>query len=454
MSAPLVSVCIPSAGHGAYVAGAVASALGQGVDELEVLVHIDGEDDARDPAIGDPRVRCRRHPRQIGVAANRNSLVAAARGRYIAWLDADDVYLPGSLAARVELLEANPAVALAHGAARIVDADGVAMAQWRRPFDRGVVESGPAAFAELALANELTTSTVVARRSAHLAAGAFRSFGPSSSDWEMWLRLALQGDVAYVAGEVACYRQHASTISRSTPPLRRLACDVRAVRSGLRAAAGVHGRPAIARRAHAALAARALLQARDLRLRGDRIAAVRALRRAAWLSPRPVSRHLPALLTAVARDDEPAAHRTTRVVLRRIADLLEGTRYGAVVAAASASDPVWDATLVRIAAAVRDVTPAAAVVATVTKWDPTLLSLCARDGRQFPDRRLLPEGYPADGAAAVAHLDRLVADGLTHLVLPRAWSWWLERYDGFASRLGAAAHTDDDCLIYRLAPPR
>lgn len=452
MSTPLVSVCIPSAGHGEFVAEAVESALAQGGDELEVLVHIDGGDTAQPPA-GDRRLRWRRHPHRLGVAANRNSLLAAARGRYVAWLDADDVLLPGSLDVRLAALEANPSAALVHGAARIVDAGGSPLPPWRRPFERDAVETGDAAFAELALANELTTSTVLVRRSAHDDAGPFRDIGPASSDWEMWLRLALRGDVAYVAEEVACYRQHPQTISRMTSVERRFACDARAVRGGLRAATVVPGLPEIARRAGAALSARALLTSRDLRLRGERAAAARMAARAGRLAPRVVAPRVPALLAATARGDEHAAHRGTRVALGRLAETLAGSRYGAALSATIATDPGWSATLARIAAAVRGATPADAVVATVTKWDPTLLELCARAGRQFPDRRLLPGGYPADGREAVEHVDDLVRDGLTHLVLPRVWDWWLERYDGFAERLGAAVHADDDCLIFRLEAP-
>jgi hypothetical protein len=98
---------------------------------------------------------------------------------------------------------------------------------------------------------------------------------------------------------------------------------------------------------------------------------------------------------------------------------------------------------------VRRVVPAGAEVAAVTKWDPTLLRLAARRGRNFPDR----QAYPPDGRTAVAHLDALRGDGVTHLVLPCASFWWLEHYGelrAHLARTARAAWRDDDVAIFEL----
>jgi Glycosyl transferase family 2 len=458
MSEPLVSVCIPARGQARFLGEAIASALHQGIADLEVLVHDDASDDdlgAIARASGDRRVRYLRHERPLGVAENRNSCLRAARGRYVAWLDADDAYLPGALQRQVAVLERHPAVALVHGAAEIVDEAGARLPPWRRPFAADTIEPSRAAFRELLLANELTTSTVVVRSSAHAAAGPFVASGPSSSDWDMWLRLALHGDVAYGADPVAEYRQHAATISRATASSgARLRCDVRVVRRVLRLAGpSLPDRRRLAGRASAALAAKALLHAGDLQTRGDRAGTLRAVGLAARLTPGIVGGRLARLASAAARADAYGWHHATKDLLGRLAAQLEGSRFGARIAGAAARDPEWDATLGRIAHTLRAVTPADAMVGTVTKWDPTLLHLSGRRGRQFPDRRLLPDGYPADDAAAVAHLQRLRAEGLSHLVFPSASFWWLEHYGALAGRLRAAgppAHADPDCVIFDL----
>ena len=89
------------------------------------------------------------------------------------------------------------------------------------------------------------------------------------------------------------------------------------------------------------------------------------------------------------------------------------------------------------------------MLATIAKWDPTVLDASGRQGCNYPDRRLLPDGYPRDGAEAVAHLEELrVAYGVTHLVVPAVNAWWLDHYGELAVRLGAPLWRDSDCTIF------
>ncbi len=444
--APLVSVLVPARDAERFLAEALGSALAQPV-ALELIVCDDGSHDgtaalAASFAARDPRVRVLRLDRARGVVAARNALLASARGRCVAFLDADDAYLPGGLADQVALLEREPSVVLAHGRAQIVDGNGRALPPWRRPFLEDAIEAGPSAFAELLLANEVVTSTVVARRDALRAAGPFVSVGRSSSDWDMWLRLALRGDVAYRAAPVACYRQHDASISRGTTVGgERLRCDARVVRRALRAARPA---PALARRARSALAARALLAAGELNTSGERRAALRALALASHSRPDLLA-GLARLATAIARGDDYAAFVASNALLDRLAGALVGTRYGGLLAARAARDPDWEATLRRIARTVRTVTPSDAVLGTVTRWDPTLLRLSGRRGRNFP-----AEAYPPDSAAAIAHLEQQRAQGLSHLIFPSASMWWLDYYAGLGERLPVPLHADADCLIFNL----
>jgi GT2 family glycosyltransferase len=459
VTTPLVSVCVPARNAERFLAEALESALAQPV-ELELLVCDDGSWDgtarvAESFAARDPRVRVLRHPRGRGVVAARNALLAAARGRYVAFLDADDAYVPGGLAEQVALLERSADVALVHGGAEIVDEDGRELPPWRRPFSEDVIEEGAAAFSELLLSNEMVASTVVVRRSAAVAAGPFVSVGPSSSDWDMWLRLALHGDVAYRAAPVARYRQHDGSISRAaTASGARLRCDARVVRRALHFCDSIGVEKLHwSRRARSALAAKAVLAAGDLQTRGERRAALRALALAARSRPDLAHAGLTSLAAALVGRDDYAAFVASNALLDRLAGALLGTRYGDVLADRAAPDPDWEATLRRIARTVQAVTPADAILGTVTKWDPTLLRLSGRRGRNFPDRASLPEGYPPDSAAAVTHLEQQRADGVSHLVMPNASFWWLDHYAGLAERLragGPPVHADDACVVFDL----
>ena len=454
---------IPVRDQGRFLGDAVASALAQEGVALEVLVHDDASSDDTAAVVGalrDPRVRYLRHASPLGVAENRNTLLAAARAPFMAWLDADDSYLPGALARQVAVLERLPSVSLVHGGVELVDEDGRRLRPWPAPFAADAVESGRDAFRQLLASNEITTSTVVTRRSAHVSAGPFSgAAGSSSSDWHMWLRLALQGDVAYTAAPVARYRQHERTISRTTAHTgERLRCDVRVAKRVLRRErAQLLGARALGRVANAALAAKALSHAGDAQARGERRAALAAVALAVRLAPGAVLPHALTLLGATARGDDAASLTVTREILARLAGRLAGTRHGAKVAAAARVDPVWEATLARIAETVRRVVPPDGNLATVAKWDPTLLRLSERRGRQFPDLGAVPDGYPRQDATVIRHLEAVRGEGVSHIVFPSASFWWLDHYTEFAGHLRdryATAWRDADCAIYDIRESR
>jgi cytosine/adenosine deaminase-related metal-dependent hydrolase len=156
---------------------------------------------------------------------------------------------------------------------------------------------------------------------------------------------------------------------------------------------------------------------------------------------------------AIARGDDYGCYTSTRAGLAGLADLVGPTPYGERLRRSAAPDPVYEASLERIARHLRAATTDDACVATVTKWDPTLLRLAGRRGLQFPDRRLLPDGYPRDDRTAVEHLELIRAAGATHLVFTWATAWWLDHYPQFGDHLAGRCRLvrhDDDCLIYEL----
>ena len=106
----LVSVVMPAFNCGKTIGQAVGSALCQNVP-LELLIVVDGPSPETEKALmpwaRDGRVRILRNGRNLGVSASRNRGIRAARGKYVAFLDADDIWLPGKLEKQVRLLEEN-----------------------------------------------------------------------------------------------------------------------------------------------------------------------------------------------------------------------------------------------------------------------------------------------------------------------------------------------------------
>ena len=97
---PIVSVVIPTLNRPRLLVRAVRSALAQTLHTIEVVVVVDGPDDLTIEALGaieDSRVVIKTLPRNVGPAEVRNAGVEASRGRWVAFLDHDDEWLPGKL---------------------------------------------------------------------------------------------------------------------------------------------------------------------------------------------------------------------------------------------------------------------------------------------------------------------------------------------------------------------
>ena len=107
MGGPLVSVVMPVYQGERYLAEALDSALAQGYEPLEIIVVDDGSTDAIAAIARARPVRYVRLEHQ-GLARARNAGIKAARGEIVAFLDADDVWLPGGLEARVSHLLGDP----------------------------------------------------------------------------------------------------------------------------------------------------------------------------------------------------------------------------------------------------------------------------------------------------------------------------------------------------------
>ena len=136
MQVPTVSILIPTFNRAHYVGDAIASALDQTFVDTEIVVVDDGSSDATPDVISrfaDARLRVVRHERNRGIPETRNTALDAARGRYIAWLDSDDVARPTRLQTQVDFLRANPAIAMVGSAAGKINADGTPRRGIRRP---------------------------------------------------------------------------------------------------------------------------------------------------------------------------------------------------------------------------------------------------------------------------------------------------------------------------------
>ncbi len=122
----IVSVIMPAYNSTAYIGGALDSVLIQDVP-LEILVINDRSKDDLDTFMKKyeqyPQIRYLKNKRNLGVAKTRNRGVALARGKYVAFLDADDMWAPGKLKRQLKLIEETGTV-LCSTARELMNPDG------------------------------------------------------------------------------------------------------------------------------------------------------------------------------------------------------------------------------------------------------------------------------------------------------------------------------------------
>lgn len=201
-SASDVSVIVPACRAAGDIAGALDSVFAQTLGAPEVIVINDGSPDT--PALMAAlspyasRIRYVQLAVNRGAAVARNAGVAAARGRYIAFLDADHCWSPAFLRSQVQYLDRNPACQLV-----CADAAGEGGSVSRRAALPGrTLGNAPGeSMTLLGLVQQrsgVILSTVVVRKETIVAAGLFDEGLRRGQDLDLWLRLALRGaEMAY-----------------------------------------------------------------------------------------------------------------------------------------------------------------------------------------------------------------------------------------------------------------
>jgi glycosyltransferase involved in cell wall biosynthesis len=246
---PDISIFIPAYNASAYLAETIRSAVGQTFPDWELVVVDDGStDDTYDVAMaaaaGDPRIKVVQQ-KNTGMGGARNTGYAncSKESRFVASMDADDVWQPQAFALLRDALLANPSVSAAHGDSFRIGSSGQRIEEGpdeHSPLGRRVVFSVEGKPREL-LTDENTTLSallswnfistpgcVLMRRSVFDQIGGFRPDVRLIGDWHMWIALAMIAPIAYVHHDVLAYRRHESNISHH---VAELSLEVRKLRT-------------------------------------------------------------------------------------------------------------------------------------------------------------------------------------------------------------------------------
>jgi glycosyltransferase involved in cell wall biosynthesis len=191
-----VSVVIPAHNGEATLARALDSVLAQSHPPQEIVVVDDFSTDGTAAIAGSYRgTRLLTLDRRRGAAGARNAGVADAKGTWVAFLDADDEWLPSKLEKQVEALRKSPGASFVFCASHEVSAAGESLGD---TYGGRAVVAGDGAWKALLSNNFVATPTVMAPRALLLSLGGFDESLKVAEDQDMWIRLALAGPPAYV----------------------------------------------------------------------------------------------------------------------------------------------------------------------------------------------------------------------------------------------------------------
>ncbi|MGH7412623.1 MAG: glycosyltransferase family 2 protein [Candidatus Rokuibacteriota bacterium] len=210
-----VSVIMPTYKRGPAILDSVRSVLSQTWRDLELVVVNDGGDDAAGEVVkslNDPRVRYLRLDRNRGEGFARNTALQAAKGRWIAFLDDDDVYLADHIATLVEALaDGGYRVGYTNTNAVHGRRDGMTFVRereaflWNEAFDRD----------RLLRKIFITPCSIMVDRAVLASSGLFVAGLPMSADWELWLRCALDHPFRHIDRVTSEYRLLANNMTIS-----------------------------------------------------------------------------------------------------------------------------------------------------------------------------------------------------------------------------------------------
>lgn len=210
--APAVSVVVAAYNMGQYIDAAVRSVLDQTFTDLEVIVIDDGSSDDTPAVMGgfdaDPRVTYVRQ-QNAGQPRAKNAGVRAARGRFIAFCDADDMWVRSKLEKQIHRFQINQQAGVVYSQVATIDPAGDRTGEISGDGPSGTVLN------ELFVKNFVPFGTSVVRREVFDSIGMFDESLAMGIDWDLWLRAAVRWQFDFVDEPLYLYRVWPGQMSRN-----------------------------------------------------------------------------------------------------------------------------------------------------------------------------------------------------------------------------------------------
>ena len=212
---PAISVIIPTYNRKNHLQQAIESVLSQAFTDYEIIIVDDGSSDGTasivaEYAIHHSSIRYQ-YQHNRGVAAARNCGISMARGKFVCFLDSDDIWKPHKLETQIAFAAQNPDFSIISSDIDSFNETGVHKRCAKQSMYS--VQSGYV-LQELLFNNWIQTSTVMVRRSLLESVGGFdESVGQFAEDWVLWMCLATKGPAYFLPEALVFYRLHTDSLT-------------------------------------------------------------------------------------------------------------------------------------------------------------------------------------------------------------------------------------------------
>ena len=205
-----ISVIVPVFNGELTIQETINSILNQTFENIEVIISNDGSTDSTLEIvsnISDSRIKILSYP-NAGVSASRNRGISQAKGEYISFMDADDLWTPDKLELQWQALQDNPQAAVAYSWTDYIDESSKFLKSGRR------IKVNGDAFSKLLVTNFLENgSNPLISKKALEKVGGFDELLPVAEDKDMWLRLAANYEFVCVEKPQILYRSSMNSLS-------------------------------------------------------------------------------------------------------------------------------------------------------------------------------------------------------------------------------------------------
>lgn len=207
---PTVSVVIATYNYAQYLPEAIESVLGQTFQDLEIIIVDDGSTDDTQHVVesflSDKRIAYHRI-NHLGQPKAKNFGIHRSSGEYIAFLDADDIWLPAKLEKQISLFRNDPQLGVVYSRRTLIDSNGHNLPTKQPLLSRGHV------LKRMFQNNFVCFSSCVIQRYVFDHIGLFDEDIPLAIDYDLWLRIAKQYRFDYVDEQLVKYRTGHTNLS-------------------------------------------------------------------------------------------------------------------------------------------------------------------------------------------------------------------------------------------------